>query len=227
MPNRERERELIYITHALCSVYRNAPGWTGYKLASATLHGMLLRDRTCLLCFPTLYPFIYKQNSVRFRQLLCKPNHLKLQVLWLTWAIVYSQSRFSPSNRYWSAALRRSCDISIVMSTDPVYINLGITIQVWVNYIFTRVLTIKKPVSSSYLIINSKTSHLILGISISLASFSWDIQFAHKKHNYPYIPLLKEKQSSQNQYVIVIIASKWYFLISSARTYWKGLVTQK
>lgn len=42
----------------------------------------------------------------------------------LTCAILYSQSRLSPSKRYWSAALRRSCAISNVTSTDPVYMNL-------------------------------------------------------------------------------------------------------
>lgn len=41
-----------------------------------------------------------------------------------TCAMAYSQRRFRPSNKYWSAALRRSCAMSKLTSIDPVYMYL-------------------------------------------------------------------------------------------------------
>lgn len=64
----------------------------------------------------------------------------------------YSQSRLRPSRRYWSAALRRSCAMSSVTSTEPVYMYLlkdEIKCQTFTIFSHDRKTKTKSPTSSS------------------------------------------------------------------------------
>lgn len=113
----------IIITRASNSVCQSVPRWIRYKFASARLRWMLLKGRTCSLCFPPLYPFHSKIAVLALYKSYATSNFQWENML--TWQMTYSQSRLSPSKRYWSAALKTSCAISVVgMLTEPVYMYL-------------------------------------------------------------------------------------------------------
>lgn len=71
--------------------------------------------------FPQIYP---RKEKIISKIVTGKPPWNSQKISALTCAMAYSQRRLRPSNRYWSAALRRSCATSKFTSTDPVYMYL-------------------------------------------------------------------------------------------------------
>lgn len=119
--NKFPKNERQCLTMASHIVYRSFPGRTICKHASVKWRWTHQTARTWQRHSQRIYADKTDLSKHGNRMVQATPATTVAEV---TCAIVHSQRRFRPSNRYWSAALSTSCAMSKLISTDPVYMYL-------------------------------------------------------------------------------------------------------